>query len=62
MAKVDNTIRDLHNSSYATKAEFNLGLFSFANILLIADVTLQASCVLAVLAMFLAIILPSSCS
>ena len=24
-AKVDNTLRDLHNSSYPTKAEFNNG-------------------------------------
>ena len=23
MALMDNTLRDLHNSSYATKAEFN---------------------------------------
>ena len=38
-----------------------LGLLSFANILQIADVALS-SCLLAVLAMFLAIVSPSSYS
>ena len=37
-----------------------LGLFSSANILQIADVALKSSCLLAVFAMFLAIISPSS--
>ena len=39
-----------------------LGLFSSANILQIADVALKSSCLLAVLAMFLAISSPSSYS
>ena len=39
-----------------------LGLFSSANILRIADVALKSSCLLAVLAMFLAISSPSSYS
>ena len=37
-----------------------LGLFSSANILQIADVALKSSCLLAALAMFLAIRSPSS--
>ena len=37
-----------------------LGLFSSANILQIADVALRSSCLLAVFAMFLDIISPSS--
>ena len=48
-AEADNTLKDLHNSSYDTKAEFKivlffiarLGLFSSANILQIADVALR---------------------
>ena len=54
-AEADNTLRDLHNSSYDTKTEFNscfiidvkfifdsarLGLFSYANILQRAAVAL----------------------
>ena len=48
-ASTDNTLRDLHNSSYDTKAvdvKFNsdsarLGLFSSSNILQIADAVLR---------------------
>ena len=39
-----------------------LGLFSSTNILQIADFALKSSCLLAVLAMFLAIISPNSYS
>ena len=50
-AEVDNSLQDLHNSSYDTKAEFTfdsalLGLFSSANILQIADVALRVVLIL----------------
>ena len=32
MAEVDNNLRDLHDSSYHTKAEFDAYIFFFQNI------------------------------